>query len=111
MGLRSRNVANGSEDKRSDLDPHAADGTLLLVSAASGREDFKRGAGQGIGLLAKTPLGYTRPVKRNNVRLRKIQNLIYDVLERPRGWALLYHAFVNGLGVSNAGLLSSSEFV
>ncbi|XP_030218510.1 potassium voltage-gated channel subfamily KQT member 3 [Gadus morhua] len=94
MGLRSRNVANGSEDKRSDLDPHAADGTLLLVSAASGREDFKRGAGQGIGLLAKTPLGYTRPVKRNNVRLRKIQNLIYDVLERPRGWALLYHAFV-----------------
>uniref|UniRef100_A0A8C5A8P4 Potassium voltage-gated channel subfamily Q member 3 n=2 Tax=Gadus morhua TaxID=8049 RepID=A0A8C5A8P4_GADMO len=79
---------------RSDLDPHAADGTLLLVSAASGREDFKRGAGQGIGLLAKTPLGYTRPVKRNNVRLRKIQNLIYDVLERPRGWALLYHAFV-----------------
>uniref|UniRef100_A0A672QJ13 Potassium voltage-gated channel subfamily Q member 3 n=1 Tax=Sinocyclocheilus grahami TaxID=75366 RepID=A0A672QJ13_SINGR len=68
------------------------DGALLLVG--SGREpDFKRGS-QNIGLLAKTPLGYTRPVKRNNIRKRRIQNLIYDVLERPRGWALLYHAFV-----------------
>uniref|UniRef100_A0A3B3VH15 Potassium voltage-gated channel subfamily Q member 3 n=2 Tax=Poecilia TaxID=8080 RepID=A0A3B3VH15_9TELE len=67
------------------------DGALLLV----GREDFKRGApGITIGLLAKTPLSYTRPAKRNNIRKRKIQNLIYDTLERPRGWALLYHAFV-----------------
>ncbi|MBN3271530.1 KCNQ3 protein, partial [Polyodon spathula] len=31
---------------------------------------------------------------RNNVKYRRIQNLIYDALERPRGWALLYHAFV-----------------
>uniref|UniRef100_A0A667ZSR1 Potassium voltage-gated channel subfamily Q member 3 n=1 Tax=Myripristis murdjan TaxID=586833 RepID=A0A667ZSR1_9TELE len=106
MGLRSRTVASGSEEQK-DKKPGAApplpgdldqgtggpdkDGALLLV--ASGREDFKRGS-QGIGLLAKTPLGYTRPVKRNNIRKRKIQNLIYDALERPRGWALLYHAFV-----------------
>uniref|UniRef100_A0A7N8X9E6 Potassium voltage-gated channel, KQT-like subfamily, member 3 n=1 Tax=Mastacembelus armatus TaxID=205130 RepID=A0A7N8X9E6_9TELE len=69
------------------------DGALLLV--APGRDDFKRGSqGIGIGLLAKTPLNYTRPVKRNNIRKRRIQNLIYDALERPRGWALLYHAFV-----------------
>eukprot|EP00064_Thunnus_orientalis_P023193 superscaffoldBa00008540_g23425 len=69
------------------------DGALLLV--APGREDFKRGSqGIGIGLLAKTPLNYTRPAKRNNIRKRKIQNLLYDALERPRGWALLYHAFV-----------------
>ncbi|XP_056148915.1 potassium voltage-gated channel subfamily KQT member 3 [Lampris incognitus] len=103
MGLRSRNVASGSEEQREkkagappgDLDQGAGpdrDGALLLVGAA-GREDFKRGS-QGFGLLAKTPLGYTRPVKRNNIRRRRIQNLIYDALERPRGWALLYHAFV-----------------
>ncbi|XP_078143669.1 potassium voltage-gated channel subfamily KQT member 3 isoform X2 [Centroberyx gerrardi] len=105
MGLRSRTVASGSEEQRDarkpsappgDLDqgtggPADKDGALLLVG--SGREDFKRGS-QGIGLLAKTPLGYTRPAKRNNIRKRKIQNLIYDALERPRGWALLYHAFV-----------------
>uniref|UniRef100_A0A8B9HH27 Potassium voltage-gated channel, KQT-like subfamily, member 3 n=1 Tax=Astyanax mexicanus TaxID=7994 RepID=A0A8B9HH27_ASTMX len=71
---------------------HEKDGALLLAGA--GRvADFKRGS-QNIGLLAKTPLGYTRPVKRNNARKRRIQNLIYDALERPRGWALLYHAFV-----------------
>uniref|UniRef100_A0A669ELE6 Potassium voltage-gated channel subfamily Q member 3 n=1 Tax=Oreochromis niloticus TaxID=8128 RepID=A0A669ELE6_ORENI len=69
------------------------DGALLLV--APGRDDYKRSSqGIGIGLLAKTPLNYARPAKRNNIRKRKIQNLIYDALERPRGWALLYHAFV-----------------
>ncbi|XP_066479473.1 potassium voltage-gated channel subfamily KQT member 3 [Tiliqua scincoides] len=66
------------------------DGTLLLEGA--GREDGGRRAAQGIGLLAKTPL--SRPVKRNNVKYRRSQTLIYDALERPRGWALLYHAFV-----------------
>ncbi|KAI1902041.1 hypothetical protein AGOR_G00040630, partial [Albula goreensis] len=101
MGIRSRNVGNGSEEQRDkktglpgDLDQVAGadkDGALLLVGP--GRDDFKRGS-QSIGLLAKTPLGYTRPVKRNNIRKRRIQNLIYDALERPRGWALLYHAFV-----------------
>ncbi|XP_075993668.1 potassium voltage-gated channel subfamily KQT member 3 isoform X2 [Genypterus blacodes] len=110
MGLRSRSVASGSEEQRDrksnpphpaaaagDLDPGTGgadkDGALLLV--AQGRDDYKRGSqGIGIGLLAKTPLHYTRPVKRNNIRKRRIQNLIYDALERPRGWALLYHAFV-----------------
>ncbi|XP_069576593.1 potassium voltage-gated channel subfamily KQT member 3 [Brachyistius frenatus] len=107
MGLRSRTVASGSEEHKKTsgappgdlLDQGGAvgadkDGALLLV-AASGRDDYKRGSqGIGIGLLAKTPLNYTRPAKRNNIRKRRIQNLIYDALERPRGWALLYHAFV-----------------
>uniref|UniRef100_A0AAQ5X6F9 Ion transport domain-containing protein n=1 Tax=Amphiprion ocellaris TaxID=80972 RepID=A0AAQ5X6F9_AMPOC len=106
MGLRSRTVASGSEEQKKPssgappgdlLDQGTGgadkDGALLLV--ASGRDDYKRGSqGIGIGLLAKTPLSYTRPAKRNNIRKRRIQNLIYDALERPRGWALLYHAFV-----------------
>ncbi|XP_053251251.1 potassium voltage-gated channel subfamily KQT member 3 isoform X1 [Podarcis raffonei] len=66
------------------------DGTLLLEGA--GKEDGGKRSAQGIGLLAKTPL--SRPVKRNNVKYRRMQTLIYDALERPRGWALLYHAFV-----------------
>lgn len=69
------------------------DGALLLEGA--GKEGGGGGARrnmQGIGLLAKTPL--SRPVKRNNVKYRRVQTLIYDALERPRGWALLYHAFV-----------------
>uniref|UniRef100_A0A670Y8E9 Potassium voltage-gated channel subfamily Q member 3 n=1 Tax=Pseudonaja textilis TaxID=8673 RepID=A0A670Y8E9_PSETE len=66
------------------------DGALLLEG--TGREGGGRRSAPAIGLLAKTPL--SRPVKRNNVKYRRIQTLIYDALERPRGWALLYHAFV-----------------
>uniref|UniRef100_A0A5F8GQQ1 Potassium voltage-gated channel subfamily KQT member 3 n=1 Tax=Monodelphis domestica TaxID=13616 RepID=A0A5F8GQQ1_MONDO len=66
------------------------DGTLLLEGA--GKDDGSKRTPQGIGLLAKTPL--SRPVKRNNAKYRRIQTLIYDALERPRGWALLYHALV-----------------
>uniref|UniRef100_A0A3Q2ZQH5 Potassium voltage-gated channel, KQT-like subfamily, member 3 n=2 Tax=Kryptolebias marmoratus TaxID=37003 RepID=A0A3Q2ZQH5_KRYMA len=107
MGLRSRTVASGSEEQKKP--PCAApppgdlldqgggggggggaekDGALLLVGPGRATQ------GIGIGLLAKTPMSYTRPAKRNNIRRRKIQNLLYDALERPRGWALLYHAFV-----------------
>ncbi|XP_021544140.1 potassium voltage-gated channel subfamily KQT member 3 [Neomonachus schauinslandi] len=66
------------------------DGTLLLEGG--GRDEGLRRTPQGIGLLAKTPL--SRPVKRNNAKYRRVQTLIYDALERPRGWALLYHALV-----------------
>lgn len=101
--LRSRNGANGAPDSgeprkdalAAELEACAGqdrDGALLLAGASRSTE-FKRGS-QNFGLLAKTPVGYTRPVKRNNIRKRRIQNLLYDVLERPRGWALLYHAFV-----------------
>lgn len=103
MGLRSRTSGSGEQKKGpggapgDPLEPSAGgadkDGALLLVQA--GRDDYKRGSqGIGIGLLAKTPLNYSRPAKRNHIRRRRIQNLIYDALERPRGWALLYHAFV-----------------
>lgn len=66
------------------------DGTLLLEGA--GKDEGGKRSPPGLGLLAKTPL--SRPVKRNHARYRRIQTLIYDALERPRGWALLYHAFV-----------------
>lgn len=101
MGLRSRNGANGAQDLRQkdtvagELETCTSqerDGALLLATSAK-QAEFKRGS-QNFGLLANTPIGYTRPVKRNNIRKRRIQNLIYDALERPRGWALLYHAFV-----------------
>ncbi|KAM8966188.1 potassium voltage-gated channel subfamily KQT member 3 isoform 1-T1 [Pelodytes ibericus] len=104
MGLKSRHSGGhpGDEQEKKnslagDLEPGSLgagvdkDGTLLLVGA--GKEDVKRNP-QGISLLAKTPLSCSRPVKRNNAKYRRIQTLIYDALERPRGWALLYHALV-----------------
>ncbi|KAK5860454.1 hypothetical protein PBY51_021929 [Eleginops maclovinus] len=99
MGLRSRTSGSEEQKKPSGSAPpgDSLDRDGLLVASSSGRDDFKRGSqgiGIGIGLLAKTPLNYSRPAKRNNIRRRRIQNLLYDALERPRGWALLYHAFV-----------------
>lgn len=64
------------------------DGAQLLAGPVRSSQ------GIGIGLLARTPLSYTRPVQRSTIRRRRLQNLVYDALERPRGWALLYHAFV-----------------
>lgn len=100
MGLKSKNSEGQPKDGEGkvalgapDLEPSSLgagldkDGTLLLVGAG------KRNT-QSIGLLAKTPLNYPRPAKRNNAKYRRVQTLIYDALERPRGWALLYHAFV-----------------
>ncbi|KAM5281290.1 potassium voltage-gated channel subfamily KQT member 3 [Ctenodactylus gundi] len=118
MGLKARRAAGaaggggggggaanpaGDEERRAGLPPGDAeqvtlalgagadkDGTLLLEGG--GRAEGPRRAPQGIGLLAKTPL--SRPAKRNNAKCRRVQTLIYDALERPRGWALLYHALV-----------------
>ncbi|XP_077471803.1 potassium voltage-gated channel subfamily KQT member 3 isoform X2 [Stigmatopora argus] len=93
MGLRARSGA-------SKTDPPERGGQTALAPLAAALvladRDSKRGSRQGaaFGLLAKTPLDYSQPAKRNNARRRRIQNLLYDALERPRGWALLYHAFV-----------------
>ncbi|XP_077581718.1 potassium voltage-gated channel subfamily KQT member 2-like isoform X3 [Stigmatopora nigra] len=37
--------------------------------------------------------GAKKPPKRNAL-YRRLQNFLYNVLERPRGWAFVYHAYV-----------------
>uniref|UniRef100_A0A8C6UUL6 Potassium voltage-gated channel, KQT-like subfamily, member 2a n=1 Tax=Neogobius melanostomus TaxID=47308 RepID=A0A8C6UUL6_9GOBI len=37
--------------------------------------------------------GRPRPSKKN-ASYRKLQNFLYNALERPRGWAFIYHAYV-----------------
>ncbi|KAJ8264279.1 hypothetical protein GJAV_G00147310 [Gymnothorax javanicus] len=74
-----------------------------LLSAASGSSPGTTGAGvaenlrgiQGarLSLLGK-PLVYSAQSGRRNVRYRRLQNYLYNVLERPRAWAFVYHAFV-----------------
>ncbi|XP_064171945.1 potassium voltage-gated channel subfamily KQT member 5 isoform X2 [Anguilla rostrata] len=74
-----------------------------LLSAASGSSPGTTGAGaaenlrgvQGarLSLLGK-PLIYSAQSGRRNVRYRRLQNYLYNVLERPRAWAFVYHAFV-----------------
>ncbi|XP_029468666.1 potassium voltage-gated channel subfamily KQT member 2 isoform X2 [Rhinatrema bivittatum] len=99
MVQKSRNgglyPAPGSEKKLKvgfvGLDPGAPDssrdGALLIV----GSESTKRGS-----ILSKPRSGVSgtgKPPKRNAF-YRKLQNFLYNVLERPRGWAFIYHAYV-----------------
>ncbi|XP_060754945.1 potassium voltage-gated channel subfamily KQT member 5 [Neoarius graeffei] len=76
-----------------------------------GAEDVERGGGvarrQGadgrrgergarLSLLGK-PLVYGAQSGRRNARYRRVQNCLYNVLERPRAWAFIYHALVFAL--------------
>ncbi|XP_046881397.1 potassium voltage-gated channel subfamily KQT member 2 isoform X2 [Hypomesus transpacificus] len=62
------------------------DGALLIAGA----EETKRGS-----ILSKqrTSVSGKKPPKRNAF-YRRLQNFLYNVLERPRGWAFIYHAYV-----------------
>uniref|UniRef100_A0A8C1MBI9 Potassium voltage-gated channel, KQT-like subfamily, member 2b n=1 Tax=Cyprinus carpio TaxID=7962 RepID=A0A8C1MBI9_CYPCA len=62
------------------------DGALLIAGA----EATKRGS-----ILSKqrSSISGKRPPKRNAF-YRRLQNFLYNVLERPRGWAFIYHAYV-----------------
>uniref|UniRef100_A0A8C4IRD5 Potassium voltage-gated channel subfamily KQT member 2 n=1 Tax=Dicentrarchus labrax TaxID=13489 RepID=A0A8C4IRD5_DICLA len=74
------------------LDPGAPessrDGALLIA----GSESTKRSS-----ILCRPrssiSTGRPRPSKKN-ASYRKLQNFLYNALERPRGWAFIYHAYV-----------------
>ncbi|XP_078806104.1 potassium voltage-gated channel subfamily KQT member 2 isoform X11 [Oryzias latipes] len=74
------------------LDPGAPessrDGALLIA----GSESSKRGSILGRP-RSSVSTGRPRPSKKN-ASYRKLQNFLYNALERPRGWAFIYHAYV-----------------
>ncbi|XP_041921231.1 LOW QUALITY PROTEIN: potassium voltage-gated channel subfamily KQT member 5 [Alosa sapidissima] len=63
------------------------------AAGAGGTECQRRKQGARLSLLGK-PLTYSAQSGRRNARYRKLQNYLYNVLERPRAWAFVYHAFV-----------------
>ncbi|XP_049342127.1 potassium voltage-gated channel, KQT-like subfamily, member 2a isoform X1 [Astyanax mexicanus] len=73
------------------LEPGAADtgrdGTLLIGAAESSKRGIlsrKRSVSGGGG----------RGAHKRNAGYRRLQNFLYNALERPRGWAFIYHAYV-----------------
>uniref|UniRef100_A0A3Q3KK84 Potassium voltage-gated channel, KQT-like subfamily, member 2b n=1 Tax=Monopterus albus TaxID=43700 RepID=A0A3Q3KK84_MONAL len=60
---------------------------------AGGTESNKDGALLIAGRHPRTAGGQLKPPKRNAL-YRRLQNFLYNVLERPRGWAFIYHAYV-----------------
>ncbi|KAK1791725.1 hypothetical protein P4O66_013706 [Electrophorus voltai] len=69
-------------------------GSMPGTTGASGIENLRRKQGARLSLLGR-PLTYSTQSGRRNARYRKLQNYLYNVLERPRAWAFVYHAFVD----------------
>lgn len=63
------------------------------VASVAGVAAVDRKQGARLSLLGK-PLTYSAQSGRRNARYRRLQNYLYNVLERPREWAFIYHAFV-----------------
>ncbi|XP_053536307.1 potassium voltage-gated channel, KQT-like subfamily, member 2a isoform X1 [Ictalurus punctatus] len=75
--------ASGAETSR--------DGALLIGSGESAR----RSSSGRMGLYrARAGLGGARGTHRRSAGYRRLQNFLYNALERPRGWAFVYHAYV-----------------
>ncbi|XP_041838713.1 potassium voltage-gated channel subfamily KQT member 5 isoform X2 [Melanotaenia boesemani] len=74
---------------------NAGDGLLSPTSTAGagGSDSLTAKQGARLSLLGK-PLIYSAHSGRRNVRYRRLQNYLYNVLERPRALAFIYHAFV-----------------
>uniref|UniRef100_A0A3Q3WP61 Uncharacterized protein n=1 Tax=Mola mola TaxID=94237 RepID=A0A3Q3WP61_MOLML len=100
MGRRSLNggvyPAQDGEKKHKvgfvGLDPGAPesnrDGALLIA----GPEGSKRSS---ILCRPRSSISAGRPgPSKKNASYRKLQNFLYNALERPRGWAFVYHAYV-----------------
>ncbi|KAM4613648.1 potassium voltage-gated channel subfamily KQT member 2 [Polymixia lowei] len=66
--------AGGTETSR--------DGALLI---AGGGEEVKR---------QRSSVSGGKKAPKRNAFYRRLQNFLYNVLERPRGWAFIYHAYV-----------------
>uniref|UniRef100_A0A3P9HVX4 Potassium voltage-gated channel subfamily Q member 4 n=1 Tax=Oryzias latipes TaxID=8090 RepID=A0A3P9HVX4_ORYLA len=47
-----------------------------------------------LGTPLPGPPGPRASASVSSKRFRKLQNFLYNVLERPRGWAFIYHAFI-----------------
>ncbi|KAM8737999.1 potassium voltage-gated channel subfamily KQT member 5 isoform 3-T3 [Acanthopagrus schlegelii] len=81
------------ESGRRAMNNAARVGDGLLSPTAAGAVAAERKQGARLSLLGK-PLTYSAQSGRRNARYRRLQNYLYNVLERPREWAFVYHAFV-----------------
>ncbi|XP_065815520.1 potassium voltage-gated channel subfamily KQT member 4 isoform X9 [Labrus bergylta] len=81
------------ESGRRTMNNTVRPGDGLLSPASAGAVGAERKQGARLSLLGK-PLTYSAQSGRRNARYRRLQNYLYNVLERPREWAFIYHAFV-----------------
>lgn len=89
----NRTESYGLKDVESGRKMMSNAGDGLLSAGAAGSESLRGKQGARLSLLGK-PLIYSAQSGRRNVHYRRLQNYLYNVLERPRAWAFIYHAFV-----------------
>uniref|UniRef100_A0A8C4SNB7 Potassium voltage-gated channel subfamily Q member 4 n=1 Tax=Erpetoichthys calabaricus TaxID=27687 RepID=A0A8C4SNB7_ERPCA len=91
-GTRMLSSPGGSGDRRVEF--------VALTAVHTERSEPsspERGQHTRTGLLGTplpTPSGGRAVNSASSKRYRRIQNCLYNVLERPRGWAFIYHAFI-----------------
>uniref|UniRef100_A0A4W5MR47 Potassium voltage-gated channel subfamily Q member 2 n=1 Tax=Hucho hucho TaxID=62062 RepID=A0A4W5MR47_9TELE len=76
-----------------ELEPGATDSNrdaALLIAGADAKATTR---GSILSKPRSSLSGKPKPPKRT-VFYRRLQNFLYNVLERPRGWAFIYHAYV-----------------
>ncbi|XP_070589162.1 potassium voltage-gated channel subfamily KQT member 5 isoform X2 [Erythrolamprus reginae] len=96
-GSGMKDVESGRSRVLLNSAPSRGDGLLLLGTGGGFGLRESRRAKQGgarMSLLGKPLSHSSNPIYRRNAKYRKLQNYLYNVLERPRGWAFIYHAFV-----------------
>ncbi|XP_076859934.1 potassium voltage-gated channel, KQT-like subfamily, member 2a isoform X3 [Brachyhypopomus gauderio] len=73
------------------FDPGAAetnrDGALLIAGSETPKQSI-------ILCRPRSSISDGRRARKKNGGYRKLQNFLYNALERPRGWAFIYHAYV-----------------
>ncbi|KAK9395382.1 potassium voltage-gated channel subfamily KQT member 2-like [Crotalus adamanteus] len=74
------------------LDPGAPesshDGALLITGCEGG------GGSKCGSILSKPHSAVSRKPPKRDAFYCKLQNFLYNVLERPRGWAFIYHTYI-----------------
>ncbi|XP_061486232.1 potassium voltage-gated channel subfamily KQT member 2 isoform X2 [Rhineura floridana] len=76
------------------LDAGAPDSTRDGALLIAGSEGGGGGGGKRGSILSKPRSAVSGKPPKRNAFYRKLQNFLYNVLERPRGWAFIYHAYV-----------------
>ncbi|XP_034297182.1 potassium voltage-gated channel subfamily KQT member 2 isoform X9 [Pantherophis guttatus] len=79
------------------LDPGAPESSrdgALLIAGSEGGGGGGGGGGKRGSILNKPRSAVSGKPPKRNAFYRKLQNFLYNVLERPRGWAFIYHAYV-----------------
>lgn len=93
LWLKTTAGRRGQEYPLKDVESGRTTMNNAVLSAAAGAVGVERKQGARLSLLGK-PLTYSAQSGRRNARYRRLQNYLYNVLERPREWAFVYHAFV-----------------